>query len=130
MSETMKKFLATVSADKDLQAKALACTEMGEEEGKKALIALAKEIGFELTMADFEKPDSEELDDDDLDSVAGGAGGCACPFAGGGGGTSDVTGKTFGCACAVYGQGGDGSENHWNCFCAVTGAGASDVELF
>ena len=78
MSENLKKFLELVSADKDLDAKALACNELGEEEGKLALIALAKENGIELTLervrgnaaAPVPAPDPPEP----VDSEGGGAG--------------------------------------------------------
>ena len=42
----MKKFLETVSKDKELEKKALACNELGEEKGRLALIELAKENGI------------------------------------------------------------------------------------
>lgn len=51
---------------------------------KDELIALAKELGIALTEADFEKPDGE-LNDDELDTVAGGK---VCVFVVGGGGKS------------------------------------------
>ena len=62
MSENLKKFLDMIANDKELEAKALACNELGEEKGKLAMLELAKE----------EKPASRELDDDELDAVAGG----------------------------------------------------------
>ena len=72
MSENLKKFLELVASNKELEAKALACNELGEEKGKIALIELAKENGIELTLADLEKKEeavSGELDDDELDAV-------------------------------------------------------------
>ena len=62
MSENLKKFPDMIANDKELEAKALACNELGEEKGKLAMLELAKE----------EKPASRELDDDELDAVAGG----------------------------------------------------------
>ena len=62
MSENLKKFLDMIAYDKELEAKALACNELGKEKGKLAMLELAKE----------EKPASRELDDDELDAVAGG----------------------------------------------------------
>ena len=133
MSENLKKFLDLIGSDKELEAKALACNELGEEKGREAMLALAKECGIELTAADFEKkaePASGELDDDELDAVAGGAGGeeghCYCVLAGGGGGKDCNDGNTFGCACVGYGQGGDGRASDANCRCVVGGAGADD----
>lgn len=74
MSENLKKFLDMIANDKELEAKALACNELGEEKGKLAMLELAKEYGVELTLADLEKeaPASAELDDNELDAVAGG----------------------------------------------------------
>ena len=55
MSENLKKFLDLLGSDKELEAKALACNELGEEKGREAMLALAKECGIELTAADLEK---------------------------------------------------------------------------
>ena len=132
MSENLKKFLDLIGSDKELEAKALACNELGEEKGRLALIELAKECGIELTAADLEKqaePTSRELDDDELDAVAGGAatgdeyGFCYCIAAGGGGGDDSNDGNTFGCACVGYGQGGDGRAKDANCICYLGGIG-------
>ena len=133
MSENLKKFLDLIGSDKELEAKALACNELGEEKGRLALIELAKECGIALTLADFEekdKPTSRELDDDELDAVAGGAHGddgfCYCPLAGGGGGEDSNDGNVFGCACVAYGQGGDGRASDANCRCIFGGVGTDD----
>ena len=128
MSENLKKFLELISSNKELEAKALACNELGEEKGKAALIALAKECGIELTAADLEKkeePASGELSDDELDAVAGGFdhNTCFCVAGGGGGGKDSKDGKTYGCACVLYGQGGDGRANDYNCTCVGCGSG-------
>ena len=133
MSENLKKFLELLASNKELEAKALACNELGEEKGKEAMLALAKECGIELTEADFEKkaaPASGELSDDELDTVAGGTGACACVLGGGGGGIDDNDGNVFGCACAAYGQGGDGRANDFNCWCPGLGVGKSDEQCF
>ena len=129
MSENLKKFLDLLGSDKELEAKALACNELGEEKGRLALIELAKECGIELTLADFEEeaePASRELDDDELDAVAGGAVACLCGAGGGGGGRDANDGKVFGCACVGYGQGGDGSASDCNCLCMLVGVGEAD----
>ena len=129
MSENLKKFLDLLGSDKELEAKALACNELGEEKGKEAMLALAKECGIELTAADLEKqaePASRELDDDELDAVAGGDGFCYCTAGGGGGGTDDNDGKVFGCGCVAYGQGGDGSASDCNCLCMIVGQGETN----
>ena len=131
MSENLKKFLDMIASDKELEAKALACKELGEEKGAEAMLALAKEYGIELTAADLEKkaePASRELDDDELDAVAGGENKmlCYCVLAGGGGGKDCYDGNTVGCACVGYGQGGDGKAKDANCRCIAGGAGTDD----
>ena len=129
MSENLKKFLDLLGSDKELEAKALACNELGEEKGRLALIELAKECGIELTAADLEKqaePASRELDDDELDAVAGGAVACLCGAGGGGGGRDANDGKVFGCACVGYGQGGDGRASDCNCLCMIVGVGETN----
>ena len=134
MSENLKKFLSLIANDKELEAKALACNELGEEKGKQAMLELAKENGIELTAADFEKkaePASGQLDDNELDAVVGGAGEdsgiCFCPGAGGGCGKTE--GETFGCACVAYGQGGDAKKNHFNCVCLLGGTGDGSIHF-
>lgn len=129
MSENLKKFLDLLGSDKELEAKALACNELGEEKGRLALIELAKECGIELTAADLEKqvePASRELDDDELDAVAGGAMACLCGAGGGGTGIDDNDGKVIGCACVGYGQGGDGRASDCNCLCMIVGVGETN----
>ena len=126
MSENLKKFLELIASNKELEKKALATNELGEEKGKAAMLALAKENGIELTLADLEKKEeSGELSDDELDAVAGG-GFCTCAVAGGGGGVDANDGKKYGCACTSYGQGGDGRKNDFNCACIVFGEGQDD----
>jgi predicted ribosomally synthesized peptide with nif11-like leader len=136
MSENLKKFLELIASNKELEAKALACNELGEEKGKLAMLELAKECGIELTAADLEKqeePTSRELDDDELDAVAGGVatgdeyGLCYCIAAGGGGGEDSNDGNVFGCACVAYGQGGDGRAKDANCRCYFGGFGGDQM---
>ena len=73
MTENMKKLLEIVSGNKELAAK---IGGMGKEE----ILALAKEVGVELTEADFAQ--KFELSDDELEAVAGG-GKCICSFGSG-----------------------------------------------
>ena len=73
----MKKFLEAVSQNSDLTAKASTMT-------KENLLALAQELGIELTGADLTRPAGEmndeadfekpagELNDDELNAIAGG----------------------------------------------------------
>ena len=111
MTENMKKFLEAVSRDEALTAKV---GSLGKEE----LIALAKELGITLTEADFSEP-SGELDDDELDAVAGG-GDVSCACAMGGGGTKDNSDKA--CVCIVCGAGYTKSGRD-RCVCGLAGYG-------
>lgn len=111
MSENLKKFLEAVSQNEELVAKVNAETDQD------ALIALAMELGITLNAADFE--DDCELDDDDLDAVAGGQRvNCSCAV--GGGGTGDDNDKT--CACVLAGAGMQKSGGE-RCFCPLAGFG-------
>ena len=112
MTENMQKFLEAVSKNEELTAKVGA---MGKEE----LIALARELGIQLTDADLEKPAVQELGDDDLDAVAGG-GDVSCACAMGGGGTKDSNDKTCACVLAGGGYSRNGTER---CVCGFAGYG-------
>ena len=92
MTENMKNFLEKVSNDKAL-------TEKASKLNKAGLIVFARELGFELTEADFEGQEGE-LEDAELDAVAGGSE-CACVVAGFG---SDAEGLCR-CACPFGGVG-------------------------
>lgn len=109
MTENMKKFLEAVSKSEELTAKV---GGMGKEE----LIALAKELGIELTEDDFVQ--KIELDDDELEAVSGGWKKCTC--VGAGGGKADEDGKA--CAC-VAGGGGETRDGECRCWCIVGGEG-------
>ena len=123
MSENFKKFLEIVSKDEALKQKVLAFKDMEKEDTIRAAIALAKELGIELTEADFsEKEANNELTDDELDAVAGGNV-CGCPLVGSGGGTDSRDGRTYACSCIGKGQGGDGREDDLNCSCTAVGTG-------
>ena len=100
MTENMRKLLEIVSKDEALTAKIGA---MGMEE----ILALAKELGIELTEADLQKLAVQELDDDDLDTVAGG-------------GTKDNNDKTCACVLAGAGYSTNGRER---CVCGFAGYG-------
>ena len=112
MTENMKKFLETVSKNEELTSK---IGSMGKDE----LLALAKELGIGLSEADLEKPAVEALNDDDLDTVAGG-GDVSCACAMGGGGTKDSNDKTCACVLAGAGYSKSGSER---CVCGFAGYG-------
>ena len=112
MSENLKKFLEAVSKNEELTAK-VGSMEMNE------LIALAKQLGIELTEADFSKPAVQELSDDELYAVAGG-GDVSCACAMGGGGTKDSNDKT--CACVLAGA-GYATSGRERCVCGFAGYG-------
>ena len=111
----MKNFLTKVSEDNAL-------TEKICQLDKEGLVAAAKELGFELTEADFVQP-SGELNDDELDAVAGG-GQCVCVMGGGGSRTDGSI--EMPCAC-VLGGGGESLDRETRCVCALVGAGGADV---
>lgn len=123
MSKNMKAFLTKVSSDENLIEKLKAAKEYDE------VLALAEEIGMELTQADIEPvPESDELAENELNTVSGGkaTGYCICALAGGGGGKEN--GDTYGCACVGYGQGGDGSIDSFTCWCVGYGDGNNTIE--
>ena len=112
MTKNMKKFLETVSQHEEL-AKKLCAMPMED------LLALAKELGVELTEADFEKPDGM-LDENELDAVAGGKV-CVCVV--GAGGEGDGNDRV--CACPAYGVGADKDKLYDRCVCFIGGGGKS-----
>ena len=128
MTENLKKFLEAVSKDEALQAKVNAL-ESNKETAMAGVIALAKELGIELTEADFAQPDGE-ISEDELETINGGGcptagtvnNSCYCAAAGGGGGKQKDD-DIWGCACVAYGQGGDAKDDHWVCYCTAMGAG-------
>lgn len=113
MTENMKKLMEAISANPEL-------AERLENATKEDVIAIAKELGIELTDADFEQQPSE-LSDDELDAVAGGVkGDCFCPIVGGG--TKNDYAKA--CAC-VYGGAGKWKDGDGRCACILAGGGSA-----
>ena len=110
MTDNMLKFLQAVSKDDAMYAKFGSATQ--EE-----MIAMAAEMGIALTAADFEK--KAELDEDELDAVAGGKE-CVCVLGGGGEGGGRWDSKV--CAC-VLGGGGETGDGGCRCVCTVNGWG-------
>lgn len=109
MTENMQKFLTAVTQNDEMYGKINGAA-------KDELIAMAKALGIELTEADFEQK-TAELNDDELDTVAGGYE-CYCEL--GGGGTGGQYEKT--CAC-VLGGGGEWKSGECRCACVLAGAG-------
>lgn len=110
MTENMKKFLEAVSKNDELYDK---FNSAAQED----MIAMAKTLGIELTAADFAQ--KSELEDDELEAVAGGMD-CTC-VVGGSGGRSTKYGKT--CACCLGGGGEYSKEGGGGCRCACVGGG-------
>jgi predicted ribosomally synthesized peptide with nif11-like leader len=132
--ENVKLFYQALAGDKALQEKfqVLNKTLPGNVSDQaqadliyqKELLPLAKQAGFEFTLAelkeyasDAKKPVMRELSEEELAAVAGGN--CICIF-GGGGNLSGVT-----CACVIGGGGGTKKSGHW-CVCPVYGEGYMD----
>ena len=113
MTDNMKKFLEEVSKDKELIEK------LSKAETPEAVIALAKEIGFELTAEDLKSKETiSEISDDELEDVAGGKK-CYCVLGGGGTGEEGVS-KT--CACVHFGF-GENDIRERRCACCGYGEG-------
>lgn len=108
MTDNMKKLLELVSQNEELAKK---LNGLGKEE----LIAAAKDLGFELTDADFER--NTELSDDELDAVAGGKT-CVCVIGGGG----KKSQNDDSCTCVFAGTGLT-TDKRDRCVCAIGGAG-------
>ena len=112
MTENMMNFLKAVSEDEALGAK------VGQVSDTNEIIAIAKDLGIELTEADFVTAPTE-ISDDELDAVSGGTSvNCSCAL--GGGGAKDANDKTCACVVAGFGYSKDGSQR---CFCPIAGFG-------
>ena len=114
MTENQKKFLEAASKNEELRKKI-------NEMDQKTIIVAAKELGIELSEADFIQPDGE-LNADELEAVTGG-GKCECVA--GGGGTR--TGEDDVCACVMAGAGFyDAGGPRCECFIIDEGVTAND----
>ena len=113
MTENMKSFLETVSKNEELCAKINTMT-------RDEVIVLSKELGSELTDADFEQPASE-LSDDELTTVAGGQV-CGCAIVGGGNGNTNAE-ETCYCFAGGGGVKSDLVGGGCRCWCVAAGYG-------
>ena len=117
MNEKMKQLLETVSGDAEFTEKLKNAPDAA------AIIALAKEKGFDLTEEDLKPADGiQEISDDEIESVAGGKK-CYCFTGGGGEETKENEGI---CACVLIGMGGAGTDGNWitaRCECFYSGFG-------
>lgn len=117
MSENLKKFLELVSGSAELSARLNAADKDG-------IFAMAKELGIELSNADFARQ-NEELSDDELDAVAGGSdSSCTC-ILGGGGKKDSSFGASKACVC-VLGGGGEKIGGGARCACVAYGMGTDE----
>lgn len=135
MTESKKKLLELASADQKLRSRLEACSHMPEEEARAQTMALAAQYGIRLTQEDF-APESREIDEDDLDAVAGGMC-CFCVIGGGGTGSESDGFTSQTCVCMACGDGEGYKPNRQNpqaihkvprCQCVVGGQG-DDCEL-
>ena len=109
----MKKFLELAASDAELTAQLNGMA-------KEAIIAAAQQRGIALTEADFAADKSAELNEDELNEVAGG-GKCACVM-GGGGTEGDNCEKCF---CIVAGA-GSFLDGETRCECGIGGGGVAE----
>ena len=113
MTDNAKKFLEKLSADKALAARVSTMD-------KDAVLAEAQRLGIALTEADLAPEANAELNENELNAVAGG-GTCACVFVGGGT-KSDTYDK---CVCAFYGI-GEFADEVERCGCVGAGGGVAE----
>ena len=114
MTDNAKKFAEAVSKNEAMKKELEA---LGKNDVV-AVIKVAAKHGFTLTEEDFKAEAMEELDEDELEAVAGGV--CVCLVAGGG------TGWGKQCACVIGGKGTNDSGTL--CGCAIVGAGRDDED--
>ena len=101
MTDNAKKFLAAVSQDEALKK------EFEGAKGLEAMLKIAKAHGYELKSEDFEAPKIDELSEDEMQAVAGGA----------------MQAITSMCKCT--GGYGFGLTNELNCECQQKGGGVN-----
>ena len=115
MTENMKNFLKKVSEDKALAEKA---SKLERAE----LIALAKELGFELTEADWAQPEGE-ISEGEMDAGVGGSQRCRCVVSGGGKAYADGNA----CGCVTAGIGTSKHDGEARCVCVASGIGEESL---
>ena len=113
MRDNVKHFLEEISARRERRLKALKARTQED------LVALAKELGIDLSEDDFNIPEEcLKVDEDELRAVSGG-GTCAC-VTGGYGKPSKKNDKE--CGCAIVGS-GDWINGYDRCVCFWGGGG-------
>ena len=116
MTEKAKEFLAAMAKDEELAG------QMVDAQSVEQALEIAKEKGYALTAEDFTPPgEAEEINDDELQAVAGGWKSCGCVV--GGYGKHDPSDKSGSCSCFVGGW-GSFINGDIRCFCPAAGGGA------
>lgn len=123
MTERMSAFLAALSENAEWKEAFTAKLKgAAPKEQADAVIAFAAEKGFDISEEDLQG-EYKEVDPDELDTVTGGGGGCACITAGVGKGD----GLKCGCVVSGYGAIGDTQiSSQGGCVCISTGVGATN----
>lgn len=97
-----------------------------QKKAAERLVELAKKYEIKLTVEDFLNQNTGQLNDHDLDAVAGG-GSCYCVV--GGGGTAGQNNKgideTCACVLAGFGEGCSNGGGGFRCKCPMFGGGDS-----
>ena len=104
MKENVKKFLEELSKSAELRNKLRGSND------KEKMMKVAKAHGFELSEADFHTSGMNELSEDEMQAVAGGAV-CSCSKQGHG------TEEDLSCSCNGAGEGINVTNNGWRCGC-------------
>ena len=116
MTEKAKEFMAAMEQDEELM------NRMKEAQSVEQALEIAKEKGYVLTAEDFTPPgEAEEINEDELQAVAGGWKTCACVNAGFGNEDSGDSSLFCGCAFGGVGYWKDGTGR---CYCVYAGGGA------
>ena len=120
MTNNLKEFLKKANSNDEIFSK---LEELKQEQNKDKIIAKTIEIAAQyniiLTPSDFEQCE-EEIDDEEMQAVAGGFKRCTCYV--GGGGKADEDGKACGCVAYGYGDLREESKTH-RCECIAMGTG-------
>ncbi len=120
----MKKFLEEMEKNPELKAK-IEALDKDPKSTPIDFIEAAAKYGVELKEEDFKPASAQgELDENELDAVAGGYDEFECACAVGGGGPADEYNNTCGCVVGGGGMYGDASDKDGGrCACARVGGG-------
>lgn len=154
MNENLKAFFRKASEDDELKSRLADAVGQGIEAGNEAIVAIAREAGFDVGIDDMRELQdmSEELDEEELAQVsaAGSSGGgiapgtytktpCTCYTYGSGRKSAWKTSwKVLPCECYIYGEGHDSpyydtEENpcygDLDCTCFHVGVGKATIPV-